>query len=527
MRISNIFKVNPDLLAFVTLPEATPVMLDMNRPMQQTQQNQTHNNMHIQSTPTADVSKPVEDLGDYGNSLGANLLAKMRMSISASHQTGRSFANKINHAQSNPRSPSPSEDGEAIFSDRGHNLSSLEPPNAPLRKTRTLQALGFDVGQDSSRAAPSALRNGVQNGMEALGSQDPSRLMHHKRTISGTNSQANSSATIGPPSHQLQQRRSVRLFNQIRPTASKAPPLVGQPIVKDARDAKKAKATGTKGRSTTSATTVGRVVSGNRKPPDVDLSGKESRPASRNVNTLPDNKTSSGAEKDAEALQWQLDLLGRLAMGYFELKRCHCESALQHFNGVPPQQRDTPWVLAQIGKAHYEQSNYVEAEKVFSRIRKMAPSRTKDMDIYSTVLWHLKRDTELAFLAHELVEAERTSPAAWCTIGNSFSLQRDHDQALKCFKRATQLDPQFAYGYTLQGHEHMSNEEYDKALLEYRKAVGADPRHYNGWYGLGKVYEKLGKYDMAEKHYRTASRINPTNSILVLCIGVVSLMIHP
>ena len=143
------------------------------------------------------------------------------------------------------------------------------------------------------------------------------------------------------------------------------------------------------------------------------------------------------------------------------------------------------------------------------------------MEVYSTVLWHMKNEVELAYLAHELIETERLSPQAWCAIGNSFSLQREHDQALKCFRRATQIDPHFAYGFTLQGHEFVANEEFEKALDSYRSAVGADGRHYNAWYGLGKVYEKMGKWEIAEQHYRTAARINPTNAVLVCCIGMV------
>ena len=71
----------------------------------------------------------------------------------------------------------------------------------------------------------------------------------------------------------------------------------------------------------------------------------------------------------------------------------------------------------------------------------------------------------------------------------------------KCFKRASQLDPKFAYAFTLQGHEHITNEEYDKAQAAYRMAITADNRHYNAWYGLGKVYDKLGKYEVARERF--------------------------
>lgn len=238
-------------------------------------------------------------------------------------------------------------------------------------------------------------------------------------------------------------------------------------------------------------------------------------PVKNNVNNI--------NEKQQEAQLYVLDIYRKLGQGSYALSRYNCQEALQVFNSVTLAQRDTPWVLSKLGRAHYEMANYLEAEKVFLKIRQLDPMRTRDMEVYSTLLWHLRKEVELSFLAHELVESDRLSPQAWCAIGNSFSLQRDHEQALKCFKRATQLDPKLAYAFTLQGHEHVSSENYDKAVVAYRNAVAADQRHYNAWYGLGKVYEKQGKYDLSEKHFKTAHIINPTNSVLVCCIGIVCL----
>lgn len=174
-----------------------------------------------------------------------------------------------------------------------------------------------------------------------------------------------------------------------------------------------------------------------------------------------------------------------------------------------------------MGRAHYEQASYAEAEKFFRRLRVQAPSRLQDMEVYSTILWHLKRETDLSFLAHELVDAAWHSPQAWCALGNAWSLSRDPEQALKCFKRATQLDPNFAYAFTLQGHEHVSNEEYEKALTAYRQAIAADRRHYNAYYGIGRVQERLGAYDKAYDHFYAAQVINPNNAVLICCMGTV------
>jgi anaphase-promoting complex subunit 3 len=409
---------------------------------------------------------------------------------------------------------------------------AIEPPLAPARKPRALAGLGLDVVEEPPRIRPkySHMKSQTSGESDDLGdtissftSNISSGITDRKRTNSGQVAQT-SSRTIENPivnDPMAPQRRSVRLFNQIRPHSSKLASSTGSFGTKDGRELKKAKAIGTKGRSI-NMSTVGRVVSGNRKPTDpMDIDTKEVRPSTSHVSAPPEPKPVSDKMRRYEALQVLLDLFTKLGSGYFALSHYQCEEALKIFNSIPLSQRESPWVLSKIGRCMFEQANWSEAEKQFQRIRSMAPSTIEDMEIYSSVLWQMKTEVDLAFLAHEVLDIDRLSPQAWCAVGNSFSLQREHDQAIKCFKRATQLDPKFAYAWTLQGHEHVANEEYDKALAAYRSGIAAEKRHYNAWWGLGKVYEHQGKFLQAETHYRTASLINPTNAVLVFSIGKV------
>jgi anaphase-promoting complex subunit 3 len=255
---------------------------------------------------------------------------------------------------------------------------------------------------------------------------------------------------------------------------------------------------------------------------DVDQKEAPTRSWTHGITSIPTQKSAEpNPAQQEDSMRSLLELFKKFGSGYFALSQFQCMDALQIYSSLPKQQQETPWVLAQMGRAHYEQAAYAEAEKYYKRIRQVAPTRFEDMEIYSTILWHLKRETDLAFLAHELVDSSWKSPQAWCALGNSWSLARDHEQALRSFKRATQLDPKFAYAFTLQGHEHVANEEYDKALTSYRQGMAADKRHYNAWYGVGRVYEKLGNYEKALAHFQAASSINPTNAVLICCIGTV------
>ena len=414
------------------------------------------------------------------------------------------------------------------------DIAAAEPPQAPMRKARTLYGLGMDFSIDAPprmKAGSWKLKSkihGEPEDADHTNSNIPlalnNSISERKRTISGhvthgapTGLTSQSGTSLNDPT--APQRRSARLFNQIRPQNGKFSASTTSIGVKDGKELKKVKATGTKGRGT-NGSTVGRIVSGNRKHGDpMDIDGKEPRIIGPPV---PHPKSAVNDKvKELEVLQWLLDLFLKLGSGYFALSHYRCEDAIQIFNAIIPNQRDTPWVLAQTGRAFFEQNLYSEAEKCFARIKAMAPARLEDMEFYSTALWHLRCDVELSHLAHEISDIDRLSPQAWCALGNSFSLQREHDQALKCFKRATQLDPNFAYAFTLQGHEHQSNEEHDKALVAYRSAIAVENRHYQGWYGLAQVYEKQGKFESAEQHYRTATSINPTSAVLISCIGTV------
>lgn len=46
------------------------------------------------------------------------------------------------------------------------------------------------------------------------------------------------------------------------------------------------------------------------------------------------------------------------------------------------------------------------------------------MEVYSTVLWHLKREVDLSHLAQMAISLDRRSAHAWAIVGNCFSLQK-------------------------------------------------------------------------------------------------------
>ncbi|XP_054957402.1 cell division cycle protein 27 homolog isoform X7 [Pan paniscus] len=216
-----------------------------------------------------------------------------------------------------------------------------------------------------------------------------------------------------------------------------------------------------------------------------------------------------------------MSLLREMGKGYLALCSYNCKEAINILSHLPSHHYNTGWVLCQIGRAYFELSEYMQAERIFSEVRRIENYRVEGMEIYSTTLWHLQKDVALSVLSKDLTDMDKNSPEAWCAAGNCFSLQREHDIAIKFFQRAIQVDPNYAYAYTLLGHEFVLTEELDKALACFRNAIRVNPRHYNAWYGLGMIYYKQEKFSLAEMHFQKALDINPQSSVLLCHIGVV------
>lgn len=197
------------------------------------------------------------------------------------------------------------------------------------------------------------------------------------------------------------------------------------------------------------------------------------------------------------------------------------DQAITILNGLPEKHRNTGWVLSCIGRALYEKTNYTESVKYYEQSRKLEPYRLEGMEYYSSSLWQLHKEVELSVLAKELVEFDQNAPETWCVAGNCYSLQKEHESAIKYLEKAIKVDPNFAYAYTLLGHELISAERLDQAMTYFRNAVRLDPRHWNAWCGLGCIYYKNELYSNAELYYLKALKIAPTNPVLMCQLAVV------
>ena len=180
------------------------------------------------------------------------------------------------------------------------------------------------------------------------------------------------------------------------------------------------------------------------------------------------------------------------------------------------------WALAQRARALFEKGEYEEAARAYAEVHRAVPHAVEGLEQYSTALWHLRRPVELTALARDLVAVDRLSAAAWCAMGNCFSLRGERTAALKLFARAAQLDPRCSYAYALAGHELAAAGEAESAQHCFALALGADRRQYSAWLGLGGLLLRKEQYAAAAAEFQSVLAVHPTNThaltYLALCL---------
>ncbi|KAL7067463.1 TPR repeat-containing protein [Cryptosporidium serpentis] len=223
------------------------------------------------------------------------------------------------------------------------------------------------------------------------------------------------------------------------------------------------------------------------------------------------------------------EILLPLAKLLYQSEWYQCNSVIKAVESFPEPLNRLSLVTELHVKALFESNLWEECNNLCSKIN---PHNNRQqwincLDLYSSCLWQLKRSVELINLANLVLQlVEKDVPQLWVVIGNCFSLHREYESSIKCFKKAVQHNPGYIYAYTLIGHEFSIIEKYDEAIQMYQRALKLDPRCHRAHWGIGYVWFKREEYYQARAHFNIALQIVPNNSTLIHYLGLCYLITH-
>ena len=166
---------------------------------------------------------------------------------------------------------------------------------------------------------------------------------------------------------------------------------------------------------------------------------------------------------------------------------------------------------------------HVESDKrVFLRLRinkeKVADIHTSPGEINEEKMNKLFHDA-----AYQVIKNFDSSVLAniYNNQGVALAGKDDDDGAIEKFKKAIELNPEFASAYNNWGVALAEKGGYDAAIEKYRKAIELDPESASAYNNWGVALAREGGYDAAIEKYRKAIELDPESASAYNNWGVV------
>ncbi|KDN45537.1 hypothetical protein RSAG8_04861, partial [Rhizoctonia solani AG-8 WAC10335] len=187
----------------------------------------------------------------------------------------------------------------------------------------------------------------------------------------------------------------------------------------------------------------------------------------------------------------------------------HAEGALELLDRVRATFPKSLYLQALRAQIFYHLRDFDEAEQIFEHVLAEDPYRVDEIDVYSNILYVMKKRARLSDIAHKFVKVAKDRPEVCCLVGNYHSLRSHHEPAIRYFQRAVLLDRTYLAAWTLMGHEFVELKNSQAAIEAYRRAIDVNRKDYRAWYGLGQTYEMIDMPQYALHYFQRATALRP------------------
>jgi tetratricopeptide (TPR) repeat protein len=117
----------------------------------------------------------------------------------------------------------------------------------------------------------------------------------------------------------------------------------------------------------------------------------------------------------------------------------------------------------------------------------------------------------------------RARPQAWNFLGLAYHGNRQVAEAIQCYQRALQLDPNFAAPHFNLGCLFLEQNNPERAAIELGTYTVQQRNDPAGWAQLGSAHLRGRQFDQAEQEFRAALKLNAASAEALNGLGIVQL----
>jgi protein O-GlcNAc transferase len=175
------------------------------------------------------------------------------------------------------------------------------------------------------------------------------------------------------------------------------------------------------------------------------------------------------------------------------------------------------WLNAAL--AHHQAGRLAEAKALYSRILAQQPKHADALHFMGLLACQIgQREAGIALMRESI--ATHPSPIYYNNLGNALRETRALDEAVKAYRRAVELKPDYVEAHNNLGNALREHGDAAAALASCARAIELRPGYAEAYNNLGNALKDLGELDAALAAYGKAIDAKSTFAEAHLNLGV-------
>ena len=176
-------------------------------------------------------------------------------------------------------------------------------------------------------------------------------------------------------------------------------------------------------------------------------------------------------------------------------------------------------VLSSYGNALMDFGEFKKAIECYTRVLQVNPNLTETQNNLDKAVEEDSQIDKFILNYQEAIGEEANSPKVMLFKGTAFDLKGYNEMAIKYFKQAIKIRPDYAEAFNRLGMVYTKIDKPEDALECYEKATEIEPSLAEAHYNLGYVFEKQGNRSAAKVSFDRALDINPNHAEAINSLG--------
>lgn len=161
-------------------------------------------------------------------------------------------------------------------------------------------------------------------------------------------------------------------------------------------------------------------------------------------------------------------------------------------------------VYMQLGLAHSEAKNYVEADAYLTKAEAAGLSTAETRLIRADIYAKQGRTQEALDLLDRVIAASSSNVNLLLMRATLLDKAGRADEALAAYKQVVQMDPNIAAAWYELGVAAYNSGDYNGALTAYNNVIRIEPNNYAAHANIASVYRQLQRFPEANAAYKLA-----------------------